>query len=1482
MNSVNFSNVGTGAMLTGANPQGPMQPPQNAQVQRHIAVALQNQGPFTGWRAEVTIPDRAGKVLQMITSLRLIQPRIEIQNALQAALQFEEKAFREANQRDEYEKECASKLHAIKETRLRQQAVYNQGGLMQHGGATGGIPGVVHPNQMPPQFTPQMNRPMQTSPIPGQIPMHMGMNDPAMIQQQQQQQQAFAQNQMGQQRVASGMPVIDELSMLSQPDFEQISRLAAQMMSKMSPEDLEKRRAAATSKMSPEQKQMISQKYGDPLTWMMRLQILKNMKARRSQQIARAQGLDPNASMVGGDTMMNPAQRQMTSSMMGLQRNSALPMNNQQGLDPSTFINVENLQGQQADGLRSQEAGQLVVPASTAPMSSQPSFADPTGLFQQGAPQQNTQPNLSRPVNPQQFLAQQQLQNAQNAQQIGMQQSSQFQAQNQAQAQARAQAAHNAKMAMSSQAGGQTTNQMNQNMPHQSPAMPMLNRPVGPNMSPAQAAGQVRPPSRQPGVNGQQPGNQQQAMRPQIPPNLPPALKERLGQMTPEQLNAFLIAQQRRALANSQAAQAAQAARAANGQPMSMQPNMPQLPQGGQFNGPNISTSMPMQQSLNGLAGGTQNNAMLQGQQLSLQQQQQQQQQQALLRHQQALMRSQSQNIDMNAEQTREMDRMAFPPSMINSNANMNVPKTVKTWGQLKAWVVQNPQVLGHVDSAKLLDLQRLHFAHTVSQQREAGRSNEQTGQPNWPGNNQPLMPGQNVTGRQPQNLPGPTITPEEIMNARKRLGPQAQNMPDEQLKAFLLKNKQKMWMQQLQARGLAMQQMNPTQNIQNLNQTQPPQVTAVPTPTPAKQTVPAATQAPHQPAQTPQTTNAKVQPTSSGSKGAKGGAAGKSASKKRPHSDDVVEIQNPKAQPPSQAPPQAAATSAPARPPLNLTREQLAALSPTQRSQLEAHMKQQRQPRPQLSRIAAEENWNTTLPDQLKHWYNEMAKAVIPNSGPMDISAEDKAIMAQQLRESTDMLSRLDTLVQWLIKLPQQEKNVKALLSMRIQLMKQFKSTEWAVNDEFTIAPDYLKRSIAIIKNMFTSMITKVQSQQLQQGQKLRPPMPPSGGQPPLNASNLQQLEEEAKRARRTQNQNVPAAPTATQPPFPLGDPSPQGVPQAYGPGGFSPDKLKIPPTKRRKQSHASVSAAQSTAAAKAASKADAAKASLFKCAVAGCEYHVKGFPTQAALSKHVEDEHRVKEEITDPLKYMVDSLDVALGMPETDKGILEGEIDKKPMPSEVSMVKQEVKTEGITPATATPMSRLVSQTEAKIISPASTSTMTPRLQAAKTTKAAAAKQAKAGAKPEAAKAVLEQPPVADSAVATHGWADSKVSLDAIQETFDIPMTDSFPGMGGGEFFEMFLNSDMFTTQNEDTPDSVDSNAFVTQTPNDGDLAKDDSAIQIKDVEEDGSWPADWFSHPGPMFSGNANDDPWMDWDTVNKELEAAPLNKGLSFSVS
>ncbi|OKL60313.1 hypothetical protein UA08_04131 [Talaromyces atroroseus] len=1463
MNQVNFSNVGTGAMLTGANPQGAMPNNQTSLVSRQVAQVLQSQGPYTGWRAEVPIQDRAQKVWQMITSLRLIQPRIEIQNALQAALSFEEKAFREANQKADYEKECTNKLHAIKETRLRQQAVYNQGGLIQHGGATGGMPGAVRPNQVPPQFNPQVTRPMQSSPVLGQMPMHMGLSDPSVIQQQQQQlqqrqQQALAQNQMGQQRLVSGMPVTDELSMLSQAEFDQISQMAAALIARIPLDDLEKRRMNVTRGMSAETKQMITQKYGDPFTWMMRVQLLRNMRNRQSRtHMARAQGLDANSSMGGGDPMLNAAQRQMTPNTMGLQRNSALPMNNQQTLDPSSFINVENIQGQQADGLRSQEAGQLVVPASNASMSSQPSFANPSGLFQPGALPQNTQTNLNRPVNPQQLLAQQQqqLQNAQNAQ------TSQFQApgqvQNPAQAQARAQAAHNAKMAMSTQAGGQNASQLNQNMPHQSPAMPMLNRPVGPNMSPAQAAAQGRPPSRQPGMNGQQ----QQTMRPQIPPNLPPAMQERLSQMTPDQMNAFLLAQ-RRMMSNNPAARM-------NGQSLPMQTNLSQPSQGGgQFNDPNMRTSMALQQSLDGIAGGPQNNPMFQGQQqLSLQQQQ-------LLRQQQQLMRSQNQNSDLSLDQIRDMDRMPFPPAMINSSIIPTVPKGISNWGQLKGWVVQNPQILGSVDFAKLLDLQRLHYTHTTPQQREAARLNEQAAQANWAGNPQPFMSGQNAPTGRPQPLmpPGPPVTATDILNARQRVGSQSQNWTDEQVKALIIKHRQKIYMQQLQARGI---------NPQQLSQAQSAQQAPVPNPASTKPMVPPlppATQAPQQ-TQPSQTANVKPQQTPVGGKNVKATATSKTTSKKRPHSDEVIEIQNPKSQPTIRAPtPQPTTTSsaAPTRPPASLTSQQLAALSPQHRTQLEAHMK--RQSRPPLSRAAAEENWNNNLPEQLKNWYNEMAKAVIANAGPLDISAEDKALMGQQLRESTDMLSRMDSLVHWMVMMPNQEKHVKMLLSIRIQLMKQFKDTDWTLNDEFTVAPDYVKKSILMVRNMFSGMISKVQNQQIQ---KPKAPIPQAGGQshvPPLNASNLQQLEEEAKRARRASH-NVPAAPTTAQPPFPLGNPSPQGVPQAYGPGGFSPDKLNIPPSKRRKQSHASVSASQSGAGSKTTSKADSLK-SLFKCAVAECEHNAKGFASQAALDKHVDEEHRAKEDITDPLKYALESFDAALGVPTQDKVVLEVQREKKSISGDATLVKQEGKVEGVTPTAggATPMSRLVSHTDAKFPSPVTNNLATPRLQAAKVANVAAAKKTKPGAKQETVKTV-EQPIVPDG---LSGWADSHVSLDVIQDTFDIPLTDDYPGLGG-DYFDEFLNADMFTiSQNEDTPDSVDSNGLATQTPKDGEMTKEDLTIQIKDIKNDESYPLGWFSHPGPMFPENGNDNPWIDWEVLNKELQAAPLEKGLSFSVS
>ncbi|OXV08211.1 hypothetical protein Egran_04026, partial [Elaphomyces granulatus] len=177
MNPANFSNVG-GGLPGGANPHGQMQSTGKSentgaqQVLKYIGMNLSGQGPFTGWRAAVTLQERGMKVYQIINSFRLIQPRAELPNIVQTALSFEQNAFREAREKSDYEKECNTKLLALRDTRARQ-ATLQGGGMMQQPGAAAGMPG-IRPN---PTFSQQINRPMQASPIPQQ-PMAMGVNGP--------------------------------------------------------------------------------------------------------------------------------------------------------------------------------------------------------------------------------------------------------------------------------------------------------------------------------------------------------------------------------------------------------------------------------------------------------------------------------------------------------------------------------------------------------------------------------------------------------------------------------------------------------------------------------------------------------------------------------------------------------------------------------------------------------------------------------------------------------------------------------------------------------------------------------------------------------------------------------------------------------------------------------------------------------------------------------------------------------------------------------------------------------------------------------------------------------------------------------------------------------------------------------------------------------------------------------------------------------
>lgn len=474
-----------------------------------------------------------------------------------------------------------------------------------------------------------------------------------------------------------------------------------------------------------------------------------------------------------------------------------------------------------------------------------------------------------------------------------------------------------------------------------------------------------------------------------------------------------------------------------------------------------------------------------------------------------------------------------------------------------------------------------------------------------------------------------------------------------------------------------------------------------------------------------------------------------------------------------------------------------------------------------------------------------------------------------------------------------------------RVQLMRQFRpGPDWAINDQITIAPEHLTGTINYIKKLFHAMITRVNQQQNQpSGQRPNVTQGPSpvqpvsqGNMPALNATNLQQLqqqEEALQRARRASGSGGMGTAAVPQPPF--GAPSPQGVPHAYGPGSFPPEKLKLPLPKKRKQSHPGAATAgqaptrTATGSKSQANKQSAKEATLgatqstgpFKCGVPECLHNHHGFANQPALDKHVEENHKAEEPIDDPLEFALDSIRDSLVTDNGKTGVEEPktalgvalEIPQAPNKQgpAPSPAKNQVKPEGTTPAAgSTPMGRVNSQAGLKSNSP------TPRASSGKTPAPPAAKRAASKeSHREPAKAADQLPPSED-AMAKDPWADSAISLDAIHDTFMDFGDESLHGLGT-DLMDEFLNTEMFTKmQTKDTPDSVET-GVATQTPRGSDTSKDEDIVKIGGAPDDSWVPVDWFSLPSRFEDRLLVDDTWddLDWETIERK-EADMSNDG------
>src|SRR2546421_4883690 len=175
---------------------------QSNNIQRHILSSLQQQGPFSGWQATITVDQRAMQVRLLIDSLRLIKPMIELGKAVQVALSFEQKAFIQSQSPDAYASMCKEKLGQIHDTRQQQQ---NSANAQNNPNQTNAMQQMQQAQQMQQMgqslnFPPQLQHQMQASPLPNQQRRQQQQFQQQQQQQHLQQQQQQHQHQQHQQQ----------------------------------------------------------------------------------------------------------------------------------------------------------------------------------------------------------------------------------------------------------------------------------------------------------------------------------------------------------------------------------------------------------------------------------------------------------------------------------------------------------------------------------------------------------------------------------------------------------------------------------------------------------------------------------------------------------------------------------------------------------------------------------------------------------------------------------------------------------------------------------------------------------------------------------------------------------------------------------------------------------------------------------------------------------------------------------------------------------------------------------------------------------------------------------------------------------------------------------------------------------------------------------------------------------------------------------
>ena len=157
-------------------------------------------------------------------------------------------------------------------------------------------------------------------------------------------------------------------------------------------------------------------------------------------------------------------------------------------------------------------------------------------------------------------------------------------------------------------------------------------------------------------------------------------------------------------------------------------------------------------------------------------------------------------NYILNEEETRHMDNCNFPPPILNNTSGhylSKLPPDIKTWGQLKSWAAQNEHALPPVTLTKLRHLQGMHYTNLVNNSRRKVQI-QGFSQPSAP--TAPMVPQQNQGPPLPlTNLPQPAVsvaqsiprpTVQDIQVFRTQFSERFVNLTDAQIEKILMKQR--------------------------------------------------------------------------------------------------------------------------------------------------------------------------------------------------------------------------------------------------------------------------------------------------------------------------------------------------------------------------------------------------------------------------------------------------------------------------------------------------------------------------------------------------------------------------------------------------------------------------------------------------------------------------------------------------------------------